>query len=392
MLYKKNKCLMKGKIMINENFEKYTQELDDKCRQNDSHGFMSFVGKPRYGFKIIDLIDEVDKNLNYQKVEPENSLKINEEQTKFYVQKFFERYMPEKSAEAIKILNQTHPLFLDDKGNSHIKFLKSEKNLGSAVSHHGNNNFLEFQVSLNGTNHDMITTAHEIGHALSAHHQNKVKKIRQNQKFETFHGEKRFDSDCIGEIESLIIERLFIEFLKEENVISKKESKNYKIEEENSLLSETNQIREEFEILNNLSCPINPQSLKTLIDNLENNNNKILEQRIKTMHDDQRHASYKFRYVVGRIVADTFIKEFQKANKAERQKMLENFQSYLDNTNTLNLDTSCKFLLNKDFSYVCKSYIKEQKRENLNRNVKNVFTSILPNKHNNKNELQIQKK
>ena len=378
--------------MIIEDFEKYTKELDDKCRQNNSHGFISFIKKPRYGFRIVDLIEEINKNSNYQKIETKNHLKIDETQTKSYVQKFFETYMPEKSAEVIKILNQTHPLFLDDKGNSHIKFLKSEKNLGSAVSHKGNNNFLEFQVSLNGTGHDMITTAHEIAHALSAHHQNKVKKIRQNEQLDLFYGEKRFDHDCIGEIESLITERLFVEFLKEENIFSKKELKNYQIEEENSLLAETNQIMEEFDILTNLSCPITVQSLKSLMSSLENNHNKILENRIKTMHDDSRHGVYMFRYVVGRVVADTFMKEFKKASKNEKQKMLENFQTYLDNTETLTLDEACKYLLNKDFAYVCKSYIKQQKKENLNKNIKNAFTSILPNKPSHKTETQTREK
>ena len=50
-----------------------------------------------------------------------------------------------------------------------------------------------------------------------------------------------------------------------------------------------------------------------------------------------------FRYVVGWIVADRWINNFDKCENAQEQKeMLDNFQNYLDNAHACKLDDACE--------------------------------------------------
>lgn len=61
-----------------------------------------------------------------------------------------------------------------------------------------------------------------------------------------------FDNDCIGEIESLIVEKLFIHYLHDMGLITEKDLCNFEKKQQATLLSEINLIQEEREILKEL--------------------------------------------------------------------------------------------------------------------------------------------
>lgn len=75
------------------------------------------------------------------------------------------------------------------------------------------------------------------------------------------------------------------------------------------------------------------------------------------MHDNDRHSSYMFRYIVGRIVSEEWMKKYLASGKQKQTKMLEQFEHYLDNTYKLNLNNACDELLNLDFTSIVENYV-----------------------------------
>lgn len=128
-----------------------------------------------------------------------------------------------------------------------------------------------------------------------------------------------------------------------------------------------NLIREESDILNYLPCPIEFEDLNKLVENLQHRHQNRFVERVQKMHDKKENSPYQFRYVVGEIVSEQWINQFEQAPNAQARKdMLDNFQAYLDNTHNFNLNSACENLLGKDFLNVTNDYIKAKKNEKLN--------------------------
>lgn len=170
--------------------------------------------------------------------------------------------------------------------------------------------------------------------------------------------QKSFEKDCVCEIESHIIERLFNRFLIKKGLYTNEDLENYEKGQQASLFSEINLIREERDIIKNLPCPVSYESLDKLVKGLQKNNQSRLIDRVKKIHDEDKCSSYMFRYVVGRIVADQWIRGFENAtNHQTRVEMLNKFQAYLDKTHKLDLDSACEDLLGQNFACVIEDYI-----------------------------------
>lgn len=345
--------------------EKYAKEFDKKCAMAKSHDFLRFLSEPDYNnISLLDLIARVENTINIKPHKSDRNFKLNKTVISSYMNEFFSLYMPEKANEIKLILNRTHPFFLDKRGKPHINFICTKKGdkRSSSVGHHGRNDFLEFNVFIHNSIDDLRTTAHELSHAISSHHQYEIQNIRANKPLKN----KNFSKDCMGEIESLLTEKLFNKYLVSKGIYTNEDLENYENQQQDGLLHDINLIREERDIIKELSCPVTFESLDKLAIKLQKQNKNRLIDRIMKMHDDKtKYSSYQFRYVVGRIVADQWIKEFDK--KYETQSvMLEKFQAYLDKTHELNLDKACEELLNKNFECVVEDYILDKVNENKN--------------------------
>lgn len=349
--------------------ESYAKEFDKRCAVADSHGFLGFITKPMTsGETMLDLMSKVGRAVEYMPSREDRAFELDEKKISCYMNEFFSIYMPQKASEVKQILNRTHPLFTDSDGGSHVTFERAQKYdpRTSSVGHTGRQSFLSLNVYTNDTISDLRITAHELSHALSAHHQYLVKTLRSNLKEHEDYKDisRKFDRDCIGEIESHITERLFNRFLVKKGLYGRDDLENYEKQQQASLLNETNLIREEQDIVRNLSCPINYESLNNLVKNLQKNGDKKLLARVETMHNSDKKSSYMFRYVVGRIVADQWNKKFDNApNKKAKTEMLDKFQQYLDKTHELDLDGACKYLLGKNFTAIAEDYIKDKTKE-----------------------------
>lgn len=349
---------------------RYAEKFDKKCAIADSHGFLKFLTKPNSNnISLLNLIADIEDSIQFKPNKRDRDIKLDEKTIANYMCEFFSIYMPQKREEVEQILNKTHPYFIDEKGKSHINFIHAKKGdeHSSNVGHHEKHSFLEFNVYIHNSLDDLRTTAHEISHALSSHHQHKIKMLRANEPKQEHdkNTQKRFEKDCVGEIESHITERLFNKFLVEKGLYSQEDLANYEQLQKNSLISEINLIREERDIIQNLPCPVNQESLKNLVNHLQKENCDRLVSRVGKMHDEKKYSSYMFRYVVGRIVSEQWMRNFDNASDKQTQlKILDKFQTYLGKTHELDLDSACEDLLGQDFAGVVKEYIAQNQKEN----------------------------
>ena len=343
--------------------KQYAQEFDAKCAKVNAHGFLRFLTEPdANNISLINLIDQVEDAITFEQSKLDRDIQLNEQNISNYMNEFFSKYMPQKAEQVRQILSNTHPYFIDSNGGTHVNFIpvKKEDNHSSCVGHRGRHSFLDFNVYIHNSLDDLRTTAHELGHALSSHHQHLIEMIRSNvptQEIDKY-TQKSFEKDCVCEIESHIIERLFNRFLIKKGLYTNEDLENYEKGQQASLFSEINLIREERDIIKNLPCPVSYESLDKLVKGLQKNNQSRLIDRVKKIHDEDKCSSYMFRYVVGRIVADQWIRGFENAtNHQTRVEMLNKFQAYLDKTHKLDLDSACEDLLGQNFACVIEDYI-----------------------------------
>ena len=348
--------------------KKYAQEFENKCARSDSHDFLRFLTEPNENnLSLLGLLAQVEDVVKFNPIAQEADAQLNEQIISNYMNEFFSLYMPQKADQVKQILNKTHPCFIDSEGGPHVNFIfvKRGDPRSSSVGHSSKQSFLEFNVYIHNSLDDLRATAHELSHALSSHHQHLIKMLRLNASTDEIEKltRKSFAKDCVGEIESHITERLFNKFLIKKGLYTKADLENYENLQQASLLSEINLIREESDIIKNLSCPVSYKSLKMLVKYLKKNDKKRLLERVEKMHDDSKFSGYMFRYVVGRIVADQWIKKFDAQDKQSQKEMLDSFQQYLDATHKLDLNDACKNLLNKNFACVVENYIKDKTNE-----------------------------
>ena len=161
----------------------------------------------------------------------------------------------------------------------------------------------------------IIVVGHEYGHLLS-------QRIQQRRKQMT---------DCIGEIESLFIERLFADWLLNKGIITKEERKKIEISWKNNLLGNARGIYEEWVILSNLKQPTFGDDLKNFEQRLVSEEKlsflDLLKKRMVVMIKDddgqQKHGEYMFRYVVGEVVAEALYQDYKKNPELTKQRFKE---------------------------------------------------------------------
>lgn len=343
--------------------EKYVQEFNERCANFHAPEFLRFITETDgNNVSYLDLIVQLENVIKLCPYKQEKKINLSTEEMTAIIEEFYSKYFPKKAQEVKQILNGTHPYFIDENGNSTVHFEKAkpDEKRSSNVGHSENNPYLNFNVYLKDTIEDLRTTAHELSHAISAHEMKIVDAIKEKapkKVFDRLTKDKSFSSDCICEIESNIIEKLFNKFLLSKGIMNEEDIKVYENSEKISLVSEISLIREERDILKRLTFPITQESLTALVEKLYKDKNFRLIDRIKKMHDTSRNSEHMFRYVVGRVVADVWFKKYRecKTNK-ERRGMLESFQKYLNKTHKLNLESACEELLGLDFTSIVEDY------------------------------------
>ena len=341
--------------------KQYAEEFDKKCAQINAHGFLRFLTETDdQDVSILDLIEQLGRSISVSSHKKEKEIDLTEKEIKDIIKEFYGRF-PRLKEDVEKILDNTHPNFIDENGNStiHIERQKGGEVSTGSVVHSGRHEYLNLELYLNGSVNDLTTIAHELAHAVSAHHTKKIEAVKENIPQEEFDKltHSSFARDCIVEIESHIIERLFNRFLMKKGILNEEDVKAYENGELISLLNEINLIREELDIIKQLPCPITEKSLTELVDKLNRDKNFRRIEGLKTMHDTNKNSKHMFRYVVGRVVSSVWIKRYEECStKEEKRKMLTTFENYLSKTHKLDLDSACKKLLGQDFTAAVEDY------------------------------------
>lgn len=354
---------------------KHTAErLDFRCELFESAKFLNFLQAKTQGQQqsYLNLIDEVYKNLRPTPFLGYSKTKKDIQDIKTNAQGFFESYLPKKAAEVKQILDGTHPLFLDKKGNTWVHITKSyrpgRKDFSSSVSYIPGDNFLRLKVYLIGNFEDYTATAHELSHSLSAIVQSypkNAKEIEENVDSEL--DEAFFKKDSAGEIESLICEYLYLEYIQQTKAFSAQDVQTHKLSLDNDLYYYSRLISEEQQVVSKLNFPITQQGLTELYKSYQQQGNKNLVLRLRKMCQSgitEHNSVYVFRYFVGHIVANEWIKQYTSSTQPQKQQMLDIYQDYLDKTDTLEMEDACQMLLGKSFEKIATQYISDLKKQN----------------------------
>ena len=338
----------------------FVKKLNEKCREVNAHGFKNYLHDSVYGGKsAIERIREIRKKSdNFQTYNNEKKLNLSQDELLEIVKNFYKQLSPSIGEKVDSILNKENP-------NSDYKLEivtdpNNEKFGRSNVSHSDRNQYLNVNISLDGSVEGLRVTAHEMSHAISGHQTKKIELLKQNDEnkfLDLINSLGKYDRDCIGEIESHIIEYLFMQYLVDNNIISNADFKTFEVIRHNSLLNNLDLIREEYLVLNGLSCPITTNSFEQFHKKINTpfiktnkykslmNRSKFMAERNIDNNTNNHYSQYRFRYVIGEIVSTLWFEKYCKSSKEEQQEMIKSFEKYLSKTDSATLETACSELI-----------------------------------------------
>lgn len=297
-------------------YEEIAQKLNEKIYQHNSYWFYGQIRK------IMPMLADIVKHYDCEKVEFDKiEMNLGEMQT--LVLDFLQDLDPSLEENALNVLEDLEHtvVFVGkpqevSKGNSvGIRGLRGKN--GRPLK-----NSPRVEISLHPQNNAMgiVVVGHEIGHTLCQRIQERILP----------------KTDCIGEIESVFIEKIFADWLLKKKVISKEDRKKMDVVWKNNLINSARVLVEEYDLLNRLQNPTNAEDLQKVEKDLQDKNRlgwlEILKHRIIVMIGDNKgkdiHGEYEFRYIVGEIVATALYEDFKKNPK----ETTENFKEFLSHS------------------------------------------------------------
>ena len=175
---------------------------------------------------------------------------------------------------------------------------------------------------------------------------------------------KGYDHDAIAEVESLIVERLYLKYALDHGIISEKEYRNIVNSSANEILMNSRRIAREEEIGLKLGPNPTPQEVKAYIDELNKGRKIRTLDSVKTFEYASSPSWYN-RYLSGQIVADVWMDRYEHATKKEQKEMLNNFNFYLKDNKNATLDGACTYLLGMDFAQTVDVYVEMRENESV---------------------------
>ncbi|MBQ9795987.1 MAG: hypothetical protein IJW36_03425 [Clostridia bacterium] len=338
----------------------FVKKLNRNCEKVQAHHFNEYLANARYGgISPLEQLNIIRKELNdFQKVDNEKTINFSQEQLLQIVKDFYESLNTQLSQQVNSILNRENP-----NPNYKVEIITDRKDPCFGISHVGHSNLnthLDVNISLDGSVEGLRVAAHELSHAISFHHTKKIEIAQQNDQkklMDFLHYLGEYSRDCINEIESHIIEYLFMEFLVDRGIISNDDFKNFEAIRHNSLLNNIDLIREEYQILKNVSCPITVESFQNFVKKINTpliktnrykslmNRSKLMAERKPEDNTQNHYSQYRYRYVIGEIVSTLWYENYSQSSKDKKQEMIDKFVEYLSITDTLSLETACNYLL-----------------------------------------------
>jgi len=382
---------MKNEIVLYEEKEFDLESFNEETRRLDALNYNTFLNEEIFKNKsIIDAIIILQNYVHCKRVEKINK-RITNEGSINLVLEFYEKLGLKEKLEPI--LSGKHPMFS-------TKISKNDES--SFVSHKFLDPKLTFNVGEMGTFYGIINLAHESAHVINGHYTKFSKLINKQNKIINKFGKdsKEFQNfdfqlykfinkatqplrDCITEIETHIVENLFLEFALNKNLISPEDKESYYrlninsmrrdiaiILQENYIYSAIRYIKECNNDTNNELTEKEYLELKEELISVNHHDFidrlNFISKRRKN-NDLINNCKYKFRYIVGNIFATVWIDKYKNSKKQEKQKMLEDYKLFLLNNHNYDLDSAMELLLpNETFETTVNKFVKlvnENKQE-----------------------------
>ena len=349
-----------------DDINRFIDNFVAKYNSESMHDYVKFMSSCEADtLSLYEVVGSLGKTVDYIPNGRLRDINFTKEDVQKCMHAFFGKYLPRKVNVVDSILNGTDPYFIDPDGNSHVYFRnvsKDDRN-SSSVGHDGDNKYLEFNVYLHGSIEDLSTTAHELGHAISAHHRRLLDNVRAGNNVP----KRDPANDCVGEIESHIIEGLFVRYLRDKKMLTIGDMEDYKNCSNTSLIKETTTITEEREVLKDLPKNFTRDDVFDLIVKYDQNTDFNKLRRIEKMAGERREGQYLFRYVVGRVVSDQWLKQYDNADENTKQGMLNTFPDYIDKTDTINLDDACEMLMGQNYACIVEDFATDKLSERKDR-------------------------
>ena len=382
---------MKNEIVLYEEKEFDLESFNEETRRLDALNYNTFLNEEIFKNKsIIDAIIMLQNYVHCKRVQKINK-RITNESSINLVLEFYEKLGLKEKLEPI--LSGKHPMFS-------TKISKNDES--SFVSHKFLDPKLTFNVGEMGTFYGIINLAHESAHVINGHYTKFSKLINKQNKIINKFGKdsKEFQNfdfqlykfinkatqplrDCITEIETHIVENLFLEFALNKNLISPEDKESYYrlninsmrrdiaiILQENYIYSAIRYIKECNNDTNNELTEKEYLELKEELISVNHHDFidrlNFISKRRKN-NDLINNCKYKFRYIVGNIFATVWIDKYKNSKKQEKQKMLEDYKLFLLNNHNYDLDSAMELLLpNETFETTVNKFVKlvnENKQE-----------------------------
>ena len=132
-------------------------------------------------------------------------------------------------------------------------------------------------------------------------------------------------TDCVGEIESLFMEKLFNQYMIDWGMITDEEYTAYLTQRRETLRGELSKMLEEDDLLSVIKPPVTLESLTEAEEVFRTDprfakNYENLMCRLEETVNTKRSAAYIFRYVVGEIVSNALFDDYMKDPAATMEK------------------------------------------------------------------------
>ena len=338
------------------------ESIENNCKQVNAHAFNQYLHECRFGGKpIIQVLKNIKRQKKFIKNDlTETNLKFSIDQQKALVSNFYKSLSFDLGEKAAKILYGRDPRYSVNISQD------STRDCSGNVSSTQNSNTLHFDANVDGGIHGLKILAHETSHALSQFKTKSydiINSTDENEKEKFFHHLGKYNVDSIMEIESHIIEFLFMDYLQDKNIITKNDMSVFEIRRNNSIVNNLDTVIQESYILDNMSPPITWEKFEKKIGGfIKTKKYKTLMNRLISMYSRDKHSGYSqydFRYVIGDVVSTTWIEKYTISNTQQKQEMIKSFISYLENSCDHNLETACNDLLGMSIGDTFSDYISQ---------------------------------
>jgi len=208
--------------------------------------------------------------------------------------------------------------------------------------------FIRIEIDLAPTDDvkGMNTVAHEYGHILE---QRVQQKVRQR-------------TDCLGEISSFFIEKLYADYLLKIGNIDETQYYALKKAHKQDFIANARIMLEEYEILSQLKIPITGEQLAKLEERYCGTKRyNHLKHRINEMINGKNgkdfHGEYVFRYIVGEVVSELMYQDFYK----DPNETLKRYKQFLSCNAEIKREEAFEMLLGENYRQRMTKYLDAEK-------------------------------